>query len=219
MEKEKEFLQAIVESDFEKVRKILEEGLDPDFETTSKMTPLYYAIKYSCSKVLELLLNYGIDPYLISEDNHTSLLLAIKSEVEQAVYRCDIHGELLEPSTAKVELLLKSGVKPYDLKERGDLVEYARVYGHYEAAQLLLEYGAIDPEKSQLKHDLYCCQCKVLLSKMINSQYRPCIEEIKEFGSFFIPKTGWFCSQPCGDKYETERNVWFYRNKDGLIDY
>ena len=49
--------------------------------------------------------------------------------------------------------------------------------------------------------------------------HTPSPEELQAAGAVQVPNFGWFCSQECGQAYETEFGVGFERNAAGHISY
>ena len=215
MSMETEFLRAIIRSDIDSVERMLLEGIDPDFETDLEYTPLYYAIKYSSPRVMRLLLEYGADPNTVDPEGRSHLYRAIEIESEEAVFRFDVYGLRFSPLAPKTELLLEFEAVPHDMEKRGDLIAFARRRDHKRAVKLLMDKGAVDPAISHHSQDVWCQQCKVVLSEMINGKNKPPIEKIQQAGAFYIPRVGWFCSQPCGDRFEAESSVRFTGIKMG----
>ncbi len=61
-------LNAITKKNFRMVKSILERGVDPNSGTNLYVKPLYYALKYSSTEIIKLLLKKGANPNYTTDD-------------------------------------------------------------------------------------------------------------------------------------------------------
>jgi len=74
---------------------------------------------------------------------------------------------------------------------------------------------------SSITDDNFCkCQyCGVVIANIISDKMVPSPEECYSNGNVPVPNFGWFCSQDCANKYETEYDIKFARTEEGKVDY
>jgi hypothetical protein len=114
--------------DAERIKKLLEEGTDPNIRDGDGNTPLHFAASKGCAEVARLLLKHGADPNAQDKSGETPLHLAASEG------RVDV-----------VRLLLERGADPNAKNEGGETpLHYAAYKGHFDVVRLLLERGA-DP--------------------------------------------------------------------------
>lgn len=126
--------KAVTEDDVGEVKRLLEEGTDPDRFGWIEHPPLHIAVRKSLSTALTLLLQAGADPNLENDSGETPLHVAVRA------------GD-----ASVVRALLEVGADPY----RGDKygrspLHHAVSEGNAEAAEILLEVGA-DPNRRSIR--------------------------------------------------------------------
>ena len=120
-------IQAIDTIDFDKVRALLESGVDPDTVDSYGKTALYAAAVKAETDILRLLLQYGADPNI--QDNYGYYPLM---------------GAIYPPHNLEmIRLLLEAGADP-NIKdhEGGNAFSLAQEYGNIpEVIKLLEQYS------------------------------------------------------------------------------
>jgi hypothetical protein len=110
--------------DTKHVKRLLEEGTDPNIRDKDGNTPLHFAASKDCAEVARLLLRHGADPNAQDKNGDTPL--------HAAAYwgRVDV-----------VKLLLERGADP-TVKNRGGKtpLDIARARGHREVVSLIEEW-------------------------------------------------------------------------------
>jgi hypothetical protein len=114
--------------DAERIKKLLEEGTDPNIRDGDGNTPLHFAASKGCAEVTRLLLRHGADPNAQDKNGETPLhVAAFWGHVDVA------------------RLLLEHGANPNTKDKYGwTPLHSAARRGHVEVVKLLLEHGA-DP--------------------------------------------------------------------------
>ena len=115
---------AVIECKTNKIRRLLEQGADPNAENEIKATPLHEAAEY-CPEAIPILLKYGADPSVRAEGGLTPLHIAALKGSAEAV-------KVLMPHT-DINARNNKGATPLHM---------ALEYGHCDAALLLLQHGA-----------------------------------------------------------------------------
>ena len=122
---------AAYEGDVKRVRKLLEEGANPNARDEYGRTPLYYAASRDV-EVVKLLLQHGADPKARSRGGETPL-----------------HSAAWSGNVEVVKLLLERGADPNAKTTSGRTpLHEAADMGHVEVVQLLLQHGA-DPNAQE----------------------------------------------------------------------
>jgi len=124
-----DLLDAAKRGGIEKVREILEAGVDPNIQNNRGYTALIWASEYGNTDIVKLLLDSGADPNIQRNNGHTPLSIAAE-----------------EGYTDIVRELLKAGADP-NIKDYFDgrtALMFASDYGSLEIVKLLLNSGA-DP--------------------------------------------------------------------------
>lgn len=82
------------------------------------------------------------------------------------------------------------------------------------------KFNTTDQEDSS-PAGIVCVYCGKRLSVFdrATDKHTPSPEALLSSGAVPVPNFGWFCSQECGQSYESEYGVRFQRNADGLINY
>ncbi len=123
-----ELHDAAKKGDVKRVRKLLEEGANPNARDENDNTPLHWAAPWGHVDVVKLLLEHGADPNIKNKYGNTPLHLA-------ALYG---HVDV-------VRLLLERGADPDARNDYGKTpLHEAADRGHLEVVRLLLQHGA-DP--------------------------------------------------------------------------
>jgi cytohesin len=114
--------------DAERVRELLEKGVDPNVRDQYGNTPLHWAASKGHVDVVELLLEHGADPNAKNERGWTPL-----------------HVAAFWGHVDVVKLFLERGVDP-NIKDKNGLtpLHIAAIRGYVDVARLLLQYG-VDP--------------------------------------------------------------------------
>jgi len=74
-----DLIDAIMEHKLDDVKKLLEEGTDPNWtEDAANITPLHYAVVYKFSEAIPLLLKAGADPQRADLDGISPFELAVE---------------------------------------------------------------------------------------------------------------------------------------------
>jgi len=124
------FLYAAESGDIDKVRQLLDSGIDPNIQDEAKDTALMYASQLGYIEIVELLLDRGADPNIQNEDKNTALLYAFETG----------YGYI-----EIVKLLLDRGADPNISNSAGDTsLILASLQGNIDVSRLLLDKGA-DP--------------------------------------------------------------------------
>ena len=100
--------------DAERIKKLLEEGTDPNIRDGDDNTPLHFAASKGCAEVARLLLRHGADPNAQDKSGETPL-----------------HVAAYEGYVDVVRLLLEHGADP-TVKDRSEYtpLDLAKVRGH-----------------------------------------------------------------------------------------
>jgi hypothetical protein len=110
--------------DAERIKKLLEEGADPNIRDGDGNTPLHFAASKGCAEVARLLLRHGADPNAQDKNGETPLHVAAYWG------RVDV-----------VRLLLEHGADPTVKNKDGDTpLDIARARGHREVVSLIEEF-------------------------------------------------------------------------------
>ncbi|MFZ8839750.1 MAG: ankyrin repeat domain-containing protein [Pyrobaculum sp.] len=115
---------AVIECRTNKIRRLLEQGADPNAENDVKMTPLHEAAEY-CPEAIPILIKYGADPHARDEGGLTPLHIAALSGSAEATKALMPHAD--------VNIRDNKGMTPLHL---------ALEYEHCDVAMLLLQHGA-----------------------------------------------------------------------------
>jgi ankyrin repeat protein len=136
----KAFLKAVEGSDLRRLRNLLDQGADPNFQSSFGETPLTVAIHRGQIESAILLLDAGANVRIQSRDGATALFWAAR------------YGQL-----EIVERLLAAGADVHAAREHRGNTPLARAVsdGHAAVAQKLIEHGA-DPDQSYLGEKLTC---------------------------------------------------------------
>jgi len=121
--------QAIINGDIDKVRSILESGVDINVRDSQKWTPLHTAVNNQKNDIVQLLLDKNADVNLINNRGEAPMHLAVKSGQKNVV-------ELLIAKGADVNAIDARFNNPLSLAQKG---------GHKEIAELLIKHGAKEP--------------------------------------------------------------------------
>lgn len=152
-----ELINAAIDQDLDKIRELVEGGLDVDAKNNNALSALIVAADKSCNKSIQLLLELGADPNTVEQDGFTPLYLCafegnIKG-VEMLFGKgagTSLYGAMppLHCASAKghkkiVELLLSKWAK-IDLQdaEGNTALIYACKNGHSKIVRLLVQAGA-----------------------------------------------------------------------------
>jgi hypothetical protein len=107
--------------DAERVKKLLEEGADPNIRDGDGNTPLHFAASKGCAEVARLLLEHGADPNAQDKSGETPL------HVAASMGHVDV-----------VRLLLERGADPSIRNREGKTpLDIARERGHREVVSLI----------------------------------------------------------------------------------
>ncbi|XP_066284774.1 ankyrin repeat, SAM and basic leucine zipper domain-containing protein 1-like [Branchiostoma lanceolatum] len=158
---------AVMRGDLNRVRELVQAGLDPDVVLSSKWTPLMYAAQGSHRTILEFLLEKGADPNF-HKDHYSVLMCACTSQQsDQDMLPCielllqkDVNVNshdryhmtavmyaAREGKAGVVQRLMGQGAEVNKQDSRGwTALCWASSKGHKAAVQTLLSGGA-DPEK------------------------------------------------------------------------
>jgi len=110
--------------DAERIKKLLEEGADPNIRDGDGNTPLHFAASKGCAEVAKLLLRHGADPNAQDKNGETPLHVAASEGHVDVVRLLLEHGA--DPSIRN-----KDGKSPLDL---------AKESGHREVVSLIEEW-------------------------------------------------------------------------------
>jgi len=114
---------AVIECRTNKIRRLLEQGADPNAENDVKMTPLHEAAEH-CPEAVPILLKYGADPHARDEGGLTPLHIAALGGSAEATRALMPHAD--------VNIRDNKGRTPLHL---------ALEYEHCDVAMLLLQHG------------------------------------------------------------------------------
>jgi hypothetical protein len=110
--------------DAERIKKLLEEGTDPNIRDGDGNTPLHFAASKGCVEVARLLLEHGADLNAKNEGGWTPL-----------------HEAAFNGRVDVVKLLLEHGADPTVKNKDGDTpLDIARAEGHREVVSLIEEW-------------------------------------------------------------------------------
>ncbi len=118
--------------DAERIKKLLEEGTDPNIRDGDGNTPLHFAVSKGCAEVARLLLRHGADPNAQDKNGETPL-----------------HVAAFWGHVDVVRLLLEHGADP-SIRNRDEKtpLDIAREEGHREVVSLIeewLRWGGMPP--------------------------------------------------------------------------
>lgn len=82
---ESTLFKAVVDGEVDKLRSILDSGVDPSMADSEGMTPLHYAADRGNCEVVDILLSYGANANSIDCEGQTPLMLAVMCENEDVV--------------------------------------------------------------------------------------------------------------------------------------
>jgi len=133
-----ELIQALDNDSLIKIKSILDNGIDLskpviigeeyELDEPDEIHIFFYAIRKHCSiEAIELLLEYGIDIFMLDENGISTLDTAIKFKREDIIKLCIKKGFDLNQSQRK------SGIKPLMLTS---------CFGDIKTAKLLIDNGA-----------------------------------------------------------------------------
>jgi len=133
-----ELIEALDNDNLVKIKDILENGIDLskqviigeeyELDEPDEIHIFFYAIRKHCSiEAIELLLEYGVDIFMLDENGISTLDTAIKFKREDIIKLCIKKGFDLNQSTRK------SGIKPLMLTS---------CFGDTKTAKLLIDNGA-----------------------------------------------------------------------------
>lgn len=126
--------KAVIESDTGEVRRLLEEGADPDRVGWIEHPPLHIAVRKNLPTVVTMLLQAGADPNLENDSGKAPLHVAVRAG-----------------AASVVRALLEVGADPYRGDSHGSSpLHHAVSEGSAEAAEILLEVGA-DPNRRNIR--------------------------------------------------------------------
>jgi uncharacterized protein len=136
--RKKVLLKAVESGDLRRLRALLDQGVDPDFQNTDGETLLMLAMHRGHVDTANMLLDAGADVHLRSNDGATALFWAAR------------YGYL-----ELVERLLAAGANVYAARDRRDNTPLAAAVGcgHVAVVRTLIKHGA-DPEQSYLGESL-----------------------------------------------------------------
>jgi hypothetical protein len=110
--------------DAERIKKLLEEGADPNIRDGDGNTPLHFAASKGCAEVARLLLEHGADPNAQDKNGETPL-----------------HVAAFNGHVDVVRLLLEHRADPTVKNKDGDTpLDIARARGHREVVSLIEEF-------------------------------------------------------------------------------
>ncbi len=110
--------------DAERIKKLLEEGTDPNIRDGDGNTPLHFAASKGCAEVARLLLRHGADPNAQDKNGETPL-----------------HVAAYEGHVDIVRLLLEHGADPSIRNRDGKTpLDLAKERGHREVVSLIEEW-------------------------------------------------------------------------------
>ena len=138
------FVQSLLDCDFNLAEKLLADGVDINlgYEPMG-WTALHFTVENNCIESAKWLLEKGADPNQQDASGWTPLLLSIDWEGDCGQRERDIKGTF--PYPAMTELLLKHGANPNVKDKSGESpLRLARHYGHFLAAELLIQHGATE---------------------------------------------------------------------------
>lgn len=75
-----EIFRAVVEGDVDKVRKLLEAGVNPSLSDSEQMTPLHFAVDRGFSEIVKLLIQNSANINQTNADGQTPLMIAVTCE-------------------------------------------------------------------------------------------------------------------------------------------
>ena len=67
-------MDAINSCDIDRVKELLDSGVDPNIVEENGYTALTLASLYGCAEIVRLLLDSGVDPNIVEENGYTALL-------------------------------------------------------------------------------------------------------------------------------------------------
>ena len=126
--------RAVVWGNSDRLKRLLEKGLDPNAADIPRWTPLHIAVRYESDAMTRILLEHGADPDSRTDYGSTPL-----------------HHAVLDCSVGSARALLEAGAS-IDLKnEAGETpLHISGFKGSEEMTALLLEHGADPGAKDQL---------------------------------------------------------------------
>ncbi len=148
-ELEEQFFDAVIVNDFEKVKQLLDDGVDIN-ATNYSLTALMKACACGYTKLVKLLLDRGADVTIKNSEGSTALMMAKETENEETInllfhyeQNQEIFDAIKDNNIPEVKRLLAKGedVNARDAFARTTLM-YACLWENVETVRLLLERGA-----------------------------------------------------------------------------
>ena len=131
--------QAIFDSDIERVKSYLSDGVDINSRNRENWTPLHTAINQKNMEIIQLLLDQNANVNLVNDHSETPMHFAVRSGQKETV-------ELLIAKRADVNTLDIRNETALSLSQKG---------GHTEITEILLKHGAKEPSQIMSENMLY----------------------------------------------------------------
>jgi len=138
-EDEKKLFEAVKQGNIDKIKELLDKGVNVNVATSVGWTPLHVAVYCGCTNIVKLLLNHGADVNVRDNDGWTPLLFTAYYGREDIVKLLLNHG-------ADLDIKNKEGKTPIDIAKEEGYDDIARLLEKHRFPwkQMEKEFGKIE---------------------------------------------------------------------------